>query len=1683
MKLFILILAMLVSTTCLYAQAQDIPVKPKLVRTGKFIGISKPLRDLPTLTKEEFLKLERRGKKELKNEEWEAPSYPFASTAQPKGPDQIWQRSNGTKSAASPLAPILNFDGQTSPYYPPDCNGAAGPLHYMQTVNTTYSIYNKTGTLLAGPTNMNLLFGSVTGANYNDGDPVVLYDEQANRFVAVEFSISGSNDYMLFAVSTTSDPTGTWYQYSFDVVDMPDYEKIAVWRDGYYMGTNTQPTTGNDIYVFERSQMLSGLTAQMVAFDNPYRPGTGVVTVPPVDNDGPAAPVGSPGTFIAFNDDAIGGGSDQLWLYELAVNWTTPASSSFNRTQQIAVAPFDTQFNNWEDIDQPGTTRNLCAISTVIMNVPQYRNFGTYQSIVCCHTVDVDATNHAGVRWYELRKTPPSTTWTLRQQGTYAPDAHSRWMGAISMNGSGKIGLGYSLSSATEYPGIRYTGQSAAAYASASGVMDVPEVIALSGTNYQSTYNRWGDYASICVDPSDDQTFWFTTEYIGASEARKTKIITFKIGNAPIVATTAATAITASTATLNGTVNPNSISTTYHFEYGATTSYGSVTTDTPAGSGSSVVAVSANITGLALNATCHFRLVAVNTDGTTYGNDMSFVAGGATVVTTAASAIGLATATSGGNVTADGGSAVSARGVCWATSANPVVGGLHTTDGSGLGIFSSSITGLSASTVYHVRAYATTANGTYYGDDLTFTTLCGIYTLPFSESFSGTTLPGCWSNVDNQGSAQIWQFGTITGQSPNPTLTGNYAYLNSDAYGSGNSQNADLITPTLNLSGYSSVTLQFNHYFKSYSGSSGTLSYSINNGSTWNTLQTYTTTSSANPTAFSQVVAAVAGQAQVKFKWNYTGTYGYYWAIDDVAITGVISSPTLSVSPLSQNVAAIAGSTSFAVTSNSSWTVSSNQAWCTVNTSGTGNGTITASYTQNTTGAARTANITVTVTGLTPVVVAVVQAAPTLAVTPSNQNVTVAAGSSSFTVTSNSSWTASSSQGWCSITTSGSGNGTITANYTLNNTAAARVASITVTVSGLSPIVLTLSQDAPTVSILPANQNVTSAPGSTSFTVTSNTDWSASSNQAWCTVTPSGSGNGSINASYSLNALLTSRVATITVLVSGLSSQTVTVTQAGVVPTLSVAPSGQSVSAASGSTSFDVTSNTDWTATSDQTWCTVTSAGSGSGTITADYSQNVVASARVANITVSAVGLSPLTVTVNQAAAAPPDFLYTMANDVQTSDYTYEFDLLLLDNDVSLPFELATIQAGIYVNPAIYNGGTITASLVSGGSNLNTNQQPVSVTFTQSANIIKLASKAPPGAGSGTIISQNPASPNHVCRIKLTNSVAWATAQPNLTFNFVTTPYATKLSQYISGINTACAVSTSNTYSVCNNGLLNPPPALYVSPSNQTVTAVAGSTGYSVSANRGWTASSDQAWCTVTSSGYGSGTISANFTANATSSARVANITVTMTGLAPQVVTLTQNGETNKTLNLTLFLQGLYEGAGLMHPAMDESGPHWGATIADKITVEFHNAANYSSLVYTVSNVNLNTNGTASITFPAAFSGSYYITVLHRNSIETVTAIPVSFASGTINYSFDVASKAYGNNMLLSTDGRWMIFGGDPNQDGLVDATDMLLIDNDATSFVTGYINNDVNGDGLIDAGDMILLDNNASTFVSKVTP
>ena len=169
--------------------SQDKPISPSLIITGEYHGETPPLRDLPTLTDADWQLMTEKAERKMLNPKLQNRSYPYAETALPKGPDPVWQREMGASRESR--APIVNFEGQSSPYYPPDDNGTVGPNHYMQTINTVYAIYDKSGSLAAGPSNMNTLFTGVTGATCNDGDPLILFDEVAERWLAVEFSVCG----------------------------------------------------------------------------------------------------------------------------------------------------------------------------------------------------------------------------------------------------------------------------------------------------------------------------------------------------------------------------------------------------------------------------------------------------------------------------------------------------------------------------------------------------------------------------------------------------------------------------------------------------------------------------------------------------------------------------------------------------------------------------------------------------------------------------------------------------------------------------------------------------------------------------------------------------------------------------------------------------------------------------------------------------------------------------------------------------------------------------------------------------------------------------------------------------------------------------------------------------------------------------------------------------------------------------------------------------------------------------------------------------------------------------------------------------------------------------------------------------------------------------------------------------
>ncbi|HKP51035.1 MAG TPA: S-layer homology domain-containing protein [Chloroflexia bacterium] len=438
------------------------------------------------------------------------------------------QGQQGTDSALekllSPLVmptPIANFEGIYNIWggYPPDTSGDVGPNHYLQIVNVGFQIFNKTGTSLYGPANNNTLFRNFGGfcESTNRGDPVGLYDPLADRWLVSWFAFTNSNGptHQCFAISATPDPLGVWYRYDFLVGNnFEDYPHVGVWSDAYYMATNTFGGPGGGAnYAFERDLMLQGdPNARMVVF---RVTSSGIL---PSDLDGTTPPpAGSPNYFMEWFS------TTNLGFYKFHVDWANTANSTFTGPVMVPVTAFSSSVPG---ITQPGTSATLATLSDRLMYRVAYRNLGTHESIVVNHTVNTGG--FGSIRWYELRD-PNNATPTLFQQGTYAPgDSVHRWMGSIAMDHAGNIAAGFSASSTTVYPSIRYAGRLAS---DPAGTFAQGEAELIAGTGSQTgPGGRWGDYSQMNVDPVDDCTFWYTTEYIQVTGERtwRTRIGSFK---------------------------------------------------------------------------------------------------------------------------------------------------------------------------------------------------------------------------------------------------------------------------------------------------------------------------------------------------------------------------------------------------------------------------------------------------------------------------------------------------------------------------------------------------------------------------------------------------------------------------------------------------------------------------------------------------------------------------------------------------------------------------------------------------------------------------------------------------------------------------------------------------------------------------------------------------------------------------------------------------------------------------------------------------------------------------------------------------------------------------------------------------------------------------------------------------
>jgi hypothetical protein len=405
---------------------------------------------------------------------------------------------------------------------PPDTNGDIGPNHYMQSVNLIFAIYNRAGQRLLGPLPNNALWAGFGGdcQTRNNGDPITLYDHMADRWLHSQFT-TVAPFHQCIAISQTGDPTGAWWRYDFIIPSgiFNDYPKFGVWPDAYYMSAGSRgipgPTT--DVFAFERDQMLTGGIARMVTFTTPAS--LGYVAPMPADLDGPLPPAGAPNTFVGVKQSV----PQAIYTFEFRVDWTNPANSTFGLSgmpnNTVPTAPFVLICPTTRNcVPQPGTAIGVDALTgRYVMYRAQYRNFGTHESIVFNHTVDAGS-SRAGVRWYEIRD--PEGTPTIFQQGTYAPnDTSHRWMGSAAMDNLGNLAIGYSLSSSTVFPSIWYAGRLANDPLGTLGQGEAALIV--GGGSQTSTGSRWGDYSMLAVDPIDDCTFWYTTEYYAATSTNQ----------------------------------------------------------------------------------------------------------------------------------------------------------------------------------------------------------------------------------------------------------------------------------------------------------------------------------------------------------------------------------------------------------------------------------------------------------------------------------------------------------------------------------------------------------------------------------------------------------------------------------------------------------------------------------------------------------------------------------------------------------------------------------------------------------------------------------------------------------------------------------------------------------------------------------------------------------------------------------------------------------------------------------------------------------------------------------------------------------------------------------------------------------------------------------------------------------
>ncbi|QIE59592.1 T9SS type A sorting domain-containing protein [Rasiella rasia] len=482
-----------------------------------FVGETPPKMYVPSL--ESRTNLIPADMTEREAQDKRATSYPYIIGKDPQTTNDVYASNpNPAEGTINTRSLLFDFEATASGSSPSDPALAVGPDHVMTVFNTGFRIFDKTGAPLTGQLSVTNIFSGGGCC-----DLTVSYDSAADRWV-LSYLFS-SNGQVQVAVSDGPDPvSAAWNVYT--VPNVNDYNKLSVWRDGYYLTGNNGGNSSAKVWVVERAAALAGAaTAGIQAFSMPgwINPNPGIsfhsAQVLNVTNDD--MPTSGGATVIYLADDSYGGvTTDHARYWTIDTDFATPGNSVVSAVTEIPLAPFISVFDGggFSNLSQPGGGASIDAIQATIMNQAQFRQFPTYNSALFNFTVDTDAGGGklAGIRWVELRQTGAGQPWTLHQEGTFtSPDGKHAWMGSLMMDNAGNIGMGYSAMAGPTTPnptdfrvGSYYTGRFAA---DALGTMTVTETpIKLSTNNIPNL--RYGDYSKIDIDPNNDQTFWFINE-------------------------------------------------------------------------------------------------------------------------------------------------------------------------------------------------------------------------------------------------------------------------------------------------------------------------------------------------------------------------------------------------------------------------------------------------------------------------------------------------------------------------------------------------------------------------------------------------------------------------------------------------------------------------------------------------------------------------------------------------------------------------------------------------------------------------------------------------------------------------------------------------------------------------------------------------------------------------------------------------------------------------------------------------------------------------------------------------------------------------------------------------------------------------------------------------------------------